>query len=123
MTTYGTPVGDCLLEIATAAKRLADATMLEMQLEDERALVKDAGIRHLVETQQERSATAAEKNIEKYPPYMEHRAKQYEAVRDRILARAAYDAAVLGARLTCELGEALSAVRPMEAAGDLRRAG
>ena len=109
MTTYGTPVGDCLLEITVAAKKLADATILEMQLEDERALVKDAGIVRLIETGRERSVTAAEKYIEKDEQYMAHRAKQYDAVRGRIMARAAYDSAVLGARLTVELGEALSA--------------
>src|SRR6185437_17168997 len=98
MTTYGTPVGDCLLEIAVAAKKLADATILEMELADERALVKDAAIVRLIETGRERSVTAAEKYVEKDEQYMAHRAMQYDAVRGRIMAQAAYEVAWCSAR-------------------------
>ena len=102
-------VGDCLLAIAAAGERLADATAHEMALEDQRALVKDAAIVHLVDTAQEKSATAVEKVVMKYEPYATHRQLQYDAVKARIRARAEYDTAVLNARLTVELGEALSA--------------
>ena len=104
-----TAVGDCLLAIAAAGERLADATAAEMALEDQRALLKDAAIVHLVDTAQEKSATAAEKVVMKYEPYATHRQLQYDAVKARIRARAEYDTAVLNARLTVELGEALSA--------------
>jgi len=116
-------VGDCLLAIAAAGERLADATIREMQLEDQRALVKDEAIGRL-RVAGERSVTAAEKVIEKDPLYMEHRQAQYRAIRERIRARAEYDGAVLAARLTIELGEALNAApAPIEPSGDLRRAG
>ena len=89
------PLDAAAQAVVAAGARLADATVREMRLEDERALVKDAGIRHLVDVGEERSATAAEKFIEKYEPYMEHRRHQYDAVRERIVAQAAYDSAVL----------------------------
>ena len=101
-------VGDALLAIGQAAERLAQAVAKEMRLADERALVKDAAIVRIIESGQERSATAAERVVEKDEQYMEHRRAQYEAVKERIRAQGEYDAAVVGARLTCELGEALS---------------
>ena len=102
-------VGDCLLEIGVAAERLAQAVANEMRLADQRALIKDAAIVRIVESGQERSATAAEKVVEKDEQYMEHRRAQYESVKERIRAQGGYDAAVIGARLTAAVGEALSA--------------
>lgn len=113
-------VGDALLAIGHAGERLAQAVAKEMRLADERALIKDAAIVRIIESGQERSATAAEKVVEKDEQYMEHRRAQYEAVKERIRAQAEYDSAVVGARLTCELGEALGAAPAIEPAGDLR---
>jgi len=91
-------LAEALNALTRAGAALAEATCREMELADERALVKDAAIRRLVETGQERSATAAEKFVERDAEYAAHRRKQYEAVVARITAQAAYEVAWCSAR-------------------------
>lgn len=85
--------------VQMVAHALAEAIVQEMELADQRPLIKDAAIIRIVESGQERSATAAEKVVERDPEYAEHRRRQYDAVRTRIAAEAAYEVAKLNARL------------------------
>lgn len=90
---------DAVQAIINAGDRLAEARANEMALEDERPLVKDEAIKRLMQHGAATSATAAEKIVEKDAEYAAHRAKQVEAVREAIKARAYYDASVARARL------------------------
>jgi hypothetical protein len=89
--------------IEGAALNLALATDREMDMADQRALVKDAGIKRLMAAGTFGSVTAAEKGIEFDAEYMAHRKLEREAVANRIVMQAKYDAAKLRARLAVEL--------------------
>lgn len=85
--------------IEQAAEQLATATRREMELEDERPLIKVSAIKRLMDIGAATSATAAEKIVEGDPEYAAHRVQQIDAVVARIRARGQYDAAVAIARL------------------------
>jgi hypothetical protein len=102
MTTRETALAE-IANVEEAAKRLAIATNRETQLEDERTLIKDGGIKRLMEAKTFGSVTAAEKGIEFDTEYMAHRRRQREAVADRIEATGEFEAAKLRARLYVEM--------------------
>lgn len=97
-----------------AATNLVVATCREMELEDNRALVKDAGIKRLMASGVATSVTGAEKVIELDVEYMAHRAAQREAVADRIFAQGKLEAAKLRARLAVEIWAQDAAAEPEE---------
>lgn len=74
--------------IITAGDRLAEATRDEMELEEQRPLIKADAINRLMQHGVATSATAAEKVVEKDPEYAAHRALQVKAVVARIKAEA-----------------------------------
>lgn len=84
--------------IEHAAAQLAHATRRELELEEQRPLIKATAIKRLMEVGAATSATAAEKIVEGDPEYAAHRAAQIDAVVDRIRARGSYDAAVASAQ-------------------------
>jgi hypothetical protein len=88
--------------IMNAGDRLAAATADEMALEDQRAVLKEDVIRDLVGSGAAKSATAAEKMVEEVPAYAAHRAKQRDAVVERITARAYYEATIARAKLAAQ---------------------
>jgi hypothetical protein len=59
---------------------LGKARAMEMELEDERPLIKAAATKRLMEAGAATSATAAEKIVEADPEYAAHRVRQREAV-------------------------------------------
>jgi hypothetical protein len=96
-----------IARIEDVARTLADAVNLCTQLEDNRALVKAAAVRRIMqttneETQKPHSATSAEKVVEIDPFYAEHRSAQREAEIAKQVAFAQYEAAKLTARLAVE---------------------
>ena len=99
----------CIAHVEGAALRLAEAMTTESALEDERALVKVAGIQRLMDlgpnplTGKPHSVSSAEAIIEQDFRYMEHRVKQRQAVANTILFRAKLKAAELRAQFAVEL--------------------
>lgn len=92
-------------DITDAAKVLADAVMAEQALEDARINAKLSAIDRIMSrgdnqfTGKPHSFSSAEAVVntdEEYQTYLE---RQRNAVRDRILAKGAYDAAVAAAHL------------------------
>lgn len=92
-------------DIGIAANDLAETTRAEMLLEDNRVNVKMAAIDRIMAggdnpmTGKPYSFSAAEAVVNTDAEYQKYLEQQREAVRYRILARGAYDAAVAKARL------------------------
>ncbi|NDD52271.1 hypothetical protein EBZ39_00065 [bacterium] len=91
--------------IKTAAANLAEATMAEMRLEDERISHKLAAIDRIMSrgdnplTGKPHSYSSAESVVNTDEDYQTYLGKIRAAVRDRIIARGTYDAALAEARL------------------------
>lgn len=91
--------------IETAAARLADATVAEMALEDSRINAKLAAIDRIMSagdnqlTGKPHSFSSAEGIVNTDAQYQDYLERQRDAVRQRIIARGAYDAAIAAARL------------------------
>lgn len=92
-----------IASIEGAAIRLAEATNRETELADLRSLEKDAAIRRLMAAGTYTSVTSAEKYVEADPDFLAHRKREREAVADRIVMQAKYEAAKLRAHLAVEL--------------------
>lgn len=96
---------DFARNIENAARELADATVAEMALEDSRITAKVAAIDRIMSggdntfTGKPHSFSSAEAIVNTDEDYQAYLERQRNAVRDRILARGAYDAAVAAARL------------------------
>lgn len=108
-----TTAEQAIVAIETAAERLAAAVRDEMQLEDQRPIMKTLAIRRLMqsenpETQKPHSASSAEKVVEADAEYAAHRARQHEAVVETIKARAAYESAKRRADVAIDLALALA---------------
>lgn len=86
-----------IADIEHAASYVADCTNAEAQLEDDRARVKGEAIQRLMQSGAASSVTAAEKIVETDEGYAAHRAMQRDAVRERIIAWARYEAVKLRA--------------------------
>lgn len=91
-------------DIAEAGLSLAEATLREMAIEDTRPLVKAEAIRRLVGTENPangklHSASSAEAVVEMDAEYAATLKAKREAVFQKIVARANYDASVAAARL------------------------
>lgn len=92
-TTITGALDDAIADVHTAAQVTATTLNYESALEDERALVKAAAIRRLVEAGHATSPSAAEKIVEMDEQYALHRARQRDAVIASYAARAAWEAA------------------------------
>lgn len=96
---------DFVKDIETAASNLADATDVEMRLEDERVHHKLAAIDRIMSggdnpfTSKPHSFSSAEAIVNTDDGYQEYLSRLRMAVRDRIIARGNYDAALAAARL------------------------
>ena len=100
------PTAEALVQnITLTARRLADATVAEMTLEDNRHNVKFSVTERIMTSGDNKltgkphsfsSAEAAAAADEEYINYLE---RLRSATRDRILARGAYEAAIAAARL------------------------
>ena len=92
-------------DIGAAAVDLAETTVAEMRLEDNRINVKMAAIDRIMAagdnpmTGKPYSFSAAEAVVNTDVEYQQYLEQQREAVRRRVIARGAYDAAVAKARL------------------------
>ena len=96
---------DFEMRINNAARELAEATVAEMALEDSRITAKVAAIDRIMSagdntfTGKPHSFSSAEAIVNTDETYQSYLERQRNAVRDRILARGAYDAALAAARL------------------------
>lgn len=96
---------DCVTDIRNAGAELANAVFAEMELIDRRHVVKMEAIDEIMgsgdnpKTGKPHSFSSAEAQVESHPAYAAHLAKIREAARDRILAKAKYDSAVVAGRL------------------------
>lgn len=92
-------------KIEQAAVTLADAVVHEMELEDNRHVVKLNAIEYIMGsgdnklTGKPHSFSSAEALVHTDDSYAAHLKKLREAARDRILAKGRYDAAVAAAKL------------------------
>ena len=92
-------------KIEKAAEALADAVLKETELEDGRITEKLAAIERIMNsgdnplTGKPHSFSSAEAMVNTDSSYQDYLHRQRQAVRDRILARGHYDAAVAEARL------------------------
>lgn len=91
--------------IINAGDRLAEATEVEMALEDRRPIVKADAIKRLMAAAG-LSATAAEKLVEQDDKYADLLRQKRAATVERITARAYYDATVARAKLAAGQGVA-----------------
>ena len=97
-------------DIVNAASDLAAATQAEMALEDTRINAKMAAIDRIIAsgdnpmTGKPYSFSAAEAVVNSDTEYQQYLERQRSAVRDRIMARGVYDAAVAKARLMSHSG-------------------
>lgn len=89
--------------IVTAGDRLAEAVAEEMELEEQRPLVKADAILRLLQHGTATSATAAEKVVEKDAEYAAHRARQVVATVARIKAQAYFYACLTRAGLAAKV--------------------
>jgi hypothetical protein len=92
--------------IHVAAARVAATHTKASDLADQRALIKAAAIKRLIESGVASSATAAEKIVEHDEIYAAHRAAERETEIDRWLSLGEFEAAKLTARLGVALVEA-----------------
>jgi hypothetical protein len=89
-------------DLEAAGVMLGEAMVLEMQLADERPLVKREAVTRVMAAHN-MAATPAEKLVELDEIFMAHRRKEYAAVLDVQRARAAFHAADHRARLSVAL--------------------
>lgn len=91
--------------IESAALRLADAVATEQAIEDARINIKMTAIGRIMHsgdnplTGKAHSFSSAEALVNTDEEYQQYLERQRNAVRDRIIAKGAYDAAVAAARL------------------------
>lgn len=91
--------------ITLAAERLADTTTAEQRLEDERITHKLAAINRIMSrgdnplTGKPHSYSSAEAVVNTDEDYQNYLAQMRSAVRDRIIARGNYDAAIAASRV------------------------
>lgn len=97
--------------IEGAALHLADCTVTEQRLADERALVKDDAISRLRTSGMATSVSAAKEIVERDIEFYEHRKLERAAVAARILAEGKLSAAKLRARLSVEMAAIDEAAR------------
>lgn len=96
---------DFAQNITSAARELADATTAEMALENSRFAAKIAAIDRIMSagdntfTSKPHSFSSAEAIVNTDTDYQTYLELQRNAIRDRIIARGAYDAAVAAAHL------------------------
>lgn len=99
---------DFARNIETAAEQLANATLVEQRLEDERIAHKLAAIDRIMArgdntfTGKPHSFSSAEAVVNTDDEYQSYLAQIRSAMRDRILARGNYDAAIAAARLAAQ---------------------
>lgn len=99
------PTYELVNDIKNAANQLASAVMHEQTLEDARATVKLAAIDRIMRagdnalTGKPHSFSSAEAIVNTDNEYQGYLAQQRDAVRARIIAKGAYDAATAAARL------------------------
>jgi len=92
-------------KIEQAAVALADAVTREMELEDNRHVVKLNAVEHIMGsgdnklTGKPHSFSSAEAMVNTDDVYADHLKKLREAARERIIAKGRYDAVVAAARL------------------------
>lgn len=84
--------GEAVNDIERAAERLAIAVRAEMELEDERPIVKAEAVKRIM-ARDGIAATPAEKIVETDDVYAAHRRKQYAAVVEKQQAYGAFEAA------------------------------
>lgn len=100
-----TAVDTLVNNIETAALRLADAVTAEQAIEDARINIKMAAVGRIMKsgdnplTGKAHSFSSAEALVNTDDEYQQYLERQRNAVRDRIIAKGAYDAAVAAARL------------------------
>lgn len=98
-------MSDLVNNITLAAELLADTTVAEQRLEDERITYKLAAIDRIMSrgdnplTGKPHSYSSAEAVVNTDEEYQAYLAKIRAAVRDRIIARGNYDASLAAARL------------------------
>lgn len=98
--------------IESATIRLADATVAEMALEDSRINAKLAAIERIMAagdnqlTGKPHSFSSAEGIVNTDAQYQDYLERQRDAVRQRILARGNYEAAIYAARLSSDTKDA-----------------
>lgn len=94
-----------IANITAATQRLAETTVSEMVLEDSRINAKLAAIDRIMAagdnqfTGKPHSFSSAEAIVNTDEQYQSYLEQQRNAVRERVLARGAYDAAISAARL------------------------
>lgn len=93
--------------IEAYSDRLALACRAEMELEDERPIVKADAVRRIM-ARDSIAATPAEKIVETDAEYAAHRRRQYDAVVEKQRAFGAYEAAKRRADVAIDLGLLLS---------------
>lgn len=102
---------DFVRSIEEKADTLAAAVVAEQALEDARINIKLAAIERIMSrgdntlTGKPHSFSSAESVVNTDDEYQSYLERQREAVRTRILARGAYDAAVAAARLAANASE------------------
>lgn len=95
-------------KIEDAGAELANAIYAEMQLMDERHVVKMQAIDEIMasgdnpKTGKPHSFSSAEAQVESHPDYAAHLSKLREAARDRTLAKAQYDSAYVAGLLAAK---------------------
>jgi hypothetical protein len=92
MSDHRDTAEQAIAAIEAAASRLALACRDEMELEDERPIVKAAAVRRIME-RDGIAATPAEKIVETDQEYAAHRRRQYTAVVEKQRAFGEYEAA------------------------------
>jgi hypothetical protein len=96
---------DFVRNIEVTASNLADATLAEMRLEDNRIAVKLAAIERIMAsgdnslTGKPHSYSSAESIVTTDMQYQDYLAEMRNAVRARIIARGNYEASLAAARL------------------------
>lgn len=99
---------EVLANIERYAQQYGLAVAEEMEMEDERALIKAEAISRLMQYGVASSVTAAEKVVEKDAEYAAHREKQIKHALHKYTVAGLYQSAIARARLAAGLAEALS---------------
>jgi hypothetical protein len=107
MADYVESAEKAIAAIEAAAERLGAACRDEMELEDERPIVKAAAVRRIME-RDGIAATPAEKIVETDGEYAAHRRRQYAAVVEKQRAFGEYEAAKRRADVAIDLGMLLA---------------
>ena len=99
---------EAIAAVEAAAAALGDARTREQALEDDRPAAKSAATLRLIgtlnpETGKPHSASSAKDVVETDPEYAEYRRQQRAAVMATEMARGAYEAAKLRAKLAVEV--------------------